>query len=81
MVILVGNAARFVIRTMAIASIAVINKIKLFPACTTANTVNGVSTQPWPARAIANQEKRFSCWFSHQFINPESINGFDSLAL
>ena len=70
-VIFVGSAARLVTNAIPIATSAIINKTRLLPALTTANMVNGVNMHPCPANAIPSHNRRFSCWFLHQFINTE----------
>ena len=47
MVILVGIAARLVVKAIPMAVIAINQKIMLFPESTIANNAIGVSTHPW----------------------------------
>lgn len=69
MVILVDMAARFVTNDMAIAAMAIPQKIKLLPPNITAITVKGVRMQPWEVMITASQPKRnFSCP-AHQVKN------------
>ena len=74
MVILVGSAARFVIRTMAMAPIARPQNNIRFPESMTAISVTGVKKQPCPARAIDSHIKRFFSSFLHQAIKPDQTD-------
>ena len=59
-VIFVGNAARLVIRTIAIAAIANPKSIMLFPVYMTTNSASGVTKHAWEATAIPNHRNLLS---------------------
>ena len=61
-VILVGKAARLVIRHITMATIAVTNRNILFPDMTTKRIVNGVRKHPCSVRIAASQPKRYFSW-------------------
>ena len=66
--IFVGNAARFVTNAMPMAEIVITQKSILLPVSMIINKVSGVTRQPCPAIAMANQPNRSSSWFLHQVI-------------
>ena len=61
MVIFVGNAARFTISDIAIATVAVINKTRFIPVNATMPTVNGVRKQPVRRVKYREHQSIFSC--------------------
>jgi hypothetical protein len=80
-VIFVGNAARFVTRAIAMADIARINKLKLFPVKITTITVSGVKMQPCAVRAIPSHNNLDSSWLLHQFIKRVRKEGANDFSL
>ena len=78
-VILVGNAARLVIRAIPIAAIAKPQKSMLFPVSIIINTVSGVIKHACPAKEMPSQRNLLSSWFLHQVIKRVQIDGLDAV--